>query len=244
MRRISFNKIFWGILLIIGAVLLITDASGVIKTDGITPFNIIFGVILLACFINSIIKLSFTGMMFSLAFLCILFSDLLHLGKITPWPVLLAATLGSIGLNLIFPKRKTVYYKRTYVDTDYAKKNNTVEGKVVEESTEDGDIINITSSFGGGTKYLDSKNLKTVNIKCRFTGMDIYFDKAQVPGGTLTVNIDSSFSGIKLYIPDNWNINNTISNTAGVVNMDGNKGGDGPVVVIKGTINCGGIDII
>ena len=43
-------------------------------------------------------------MLFSLAFLIIVNDELLGLEAITPWPVLGAALLGSLGLNLLFPK--------------------------------------------------------------------------------------------------------------------------------------------
>ena len=45
-------------------------------------------------------------MLFSLAFAAILFDEALGIEAITPWPVLGAALLGTIGLNMIFNKNK------------------------------------------------------------------------------------------------------------------------------------------
>lgn len=240
MKKISFGKIFWGILLILGAVLLLINELGIMKTDVFTPFNIIIGVILVACFINSIISRSFTGMLFSIAFLCILFSDLLHLGKITPWPVLVAATLGSIGLNLIFPKKKVSYVDNS-MNTSYV--NGTAEYVNAQTEDNDGEVVNISTSFGGSARYIDSQNLKVVNLQCKFGGMEVYFDKAQVPSGTVVVNINASFSGVELYVPQNWNIQSNISTSLAGVDIAKGKGGNGPTIIIQGSINCGGLDI-
>ena len=255
MKKISFGKVFWGILLILGAILMLADQLDWIKTDSFTPFNIIVGIILLGCFINSIIERSFTGMLFSIAFLCILFSDFLHLGKITPWPVLLAAALGSIGLNLIFPKKKVSFVNNT-MNTSYV--NVEADGQPVYENTEsqtvyedgsikaeyhEGEVVNIATSFSGSARYIDSPNLKVVNIKCNFGGMEVYFDKAQVPSGTVVVNINASFSGIELYIPQNWNVQSNISTSAAGVDIAKGKGGDGPTIIIQGSITCAGLDI-
>lgn len=257
MKKISFGKIFWGILLILGAILMLIDQMGWIKTDGFTPFNIIVGIILAGCFINSIIERSFTGMLFSIAFLCILFSDFLHLGKITPWPVLVAAALGSIGLNLIFPKKKASFVNNT-MNTSYvnmgAKGQTVYEGSCVENQTvcddgsikaeyHDAEVVNIATSFSGSARYIDSQNLKIVNIKCNFGGMEVYFDKAQVPSGTVVVNINASFSGIELYIPQNWNVQSSVSTSAAGIDIAKGKGGDGPTIIIQGSITCGGLDI-
>lgn len=42
---------------------------------------------------------------FSVAFLAIVNSRLLGIEKLVPWPVLGAALLGTIGLNMLFPSR-------------------------------------------------------------------------------------------------------------------------------------------
>lgn len=57
------------------------------------------------------------------------------------------------------------------------------------------------------------------------------------------VNINASFSGIELYIPQNWNVQSSISTSAAGVNIAKGKGGNGPTIIIQGSITCGGLDI-
>ena len=102
------NNIFWGIMLVLGAVLLLAGRMGYL--EGISYGSILLNVALAVFLIKGIFRRSFGTILFSLAFLVIINDELLHLEEITPWPVLGAALLGTIGLNLLFPGFK--YGKR------------------------------------------------------------------------------------------------------------------------------------
>mgnify|MGYP006893000712 FL=1 len=67
------------------------------------------------CFIDGILYLAlfkwypqreFLGNPVSIAFICIIYDDWLGITALTPWTVLGAALLGSIGLSLIFKKKE------------------------------------------------------------------------------------------------------------------------------------------
>lgn len=62
------------------------------------------GILYLALF-NGIRNVNFWEILFSIAFICIIYDDWLGITALTPWTVLGAALLGSIGLSLIFKKR-------------------------------------------------------------------------------------------------------------------------------------------
>ena len=96
------KKVFWGVLLLLGAVALLVNRMGFLEGFGF--WSILFSAILVGTLVKGLAKRSFGEILFSLAFLVIVNDELLHLEAITPWPVLGAALLGTIGLNILFPR--------------------------------------------------------------------------------------------------------------------------------------------
>ena len=97
------KNVFWGILFLLGACAVIAGQLGFL--EGIGFWSILFSLVLAAVLIRGIIRRSWGMILFSIAFLCIINDRLLGIEKLTPWPVLGAALLGTIGLNLLFPRR-------------------------------------------------------------------------------------------------------------------------------------------
>ena len=97
------KNVFWGILFLLGACAVIAGQLGFL--EGIGFWSILFSLVLAAVLIRGIIRRSWGMILFSIAFLCIVNDRLLGIEKLTPWPVLGAALLGTIGLNLLFPRR-------------------------------------------------------------------------------------------------------------------------------------------
>ena len=85
-----------------GAAALLLSRLGFLR--GVGFWAIVCNIFLASVLVKGIAKRSFEKMLFSLAFLIIVNDELLGLEAITPWPVLGAALLGSLGLNLLFPK--------------------------------------------------------------------------------------------------------------------------------------------
>ena len=82
----------------------------VISKFGILPdigvFSIILTVFFLWLFVEGIRNVNFWEILFSIAFICIIYDEPLGITALTPWTVLGAAFLGSIGLSLIFGGKK------------------------------------------------------------------------------------------------------------------------------------------
>lgn len=97
------DNVFWGVVLILAAVYIIINSFGFMPDVSVVRLGV--AVICGVVFFKSLAGLEFGGMLFSLAILLILFDDQLGITEITPWPVLMAALLGSIGLNMIFGNR-------------------------------------------------------------------------------------------------------------------------------------------
>lgn len=194
----KLEKIFWGLLFITLAVVMIINPMGLL--EDLSVIQILLGIILGAWFIKSVIHFSYAGILFSLAFLCIIFNKELDITNITPWPVLLAATFGTIGLHYLFPHSSHHYFK-------HKNKFNTFT------TTETDETFNVDTSFGENIKYISSKNLKSGDIDCAFGSVKLYLDNAMLSADGTTINIDASFSGIEIYVPKDWQIVNKLYNT-------------------------------
>ena len=106
------RNIFWGILFVLGAIGLVIGKMGFLSD--VNPFSLGFSVILGAIIIDSLFRLNYAGILFPIAFLCIIYDKQLGITALTPWTVLIAALFGSIGLSMIFPK-KNKFFKNLFL---------------------------------------------------------------------------------------------------------------------------------
>lgn len=190
------RNIFWGILFVLGAIGLVIGKMGFLSD--VNPFSLAFSVILGAVIIDSLFRLNYAGVLFSIAFLCIIYDKQLGITTLTPWTVLIAALFGSIGLSMIFPKKNKFYEKKSYYNIE--------DGESIK--VEDEGNIKISSAFSGGTKFINSDKFVSADISCKYSGLEIYFDNAVMAENTAVLRLDVSFSGLELYIPKNWNVEN------------------------------------
>lgn len=226
------NNIYWGALFLIIAAMIILSGLGLI--EGIGIYSLIFTVFWGAVLLDGIVKFDAAKILFSIAFLCIVWDEQLHIESITPWPILLAAALGSIGLSMIFGGKRR--HKFVY---DNASRNATIE--------EDGNqVVRCESRFSATVKYVTSDNLQQVIVKNEFSGMSIYLDKAIVPNRRLEVFVNNSFGGIDMYIPSNWIVENNLNSTFGGIDEEGRRSAtdsETVTLVLTGKMDFGGITI-
>ena len=183
--RMSRNsgKILWGLLFLLGAVYLI--ASKIWSLPGISVFNVILGVFCVWVLIEGIRHVNFWEILFPIAFICILFSPQLGLSAFTPWPVLGAALLGSIGLSMIFKPKKHHEW------TDASTHGNSF-GSNSEQC--DGENLRFDNSFGESIKYINTDNLCSVSVDNSFGEVSLYVPRAW----NVDVNVDKAFGGINM----------------------------------------------
>lgn len=224
------ERIFWGLFLVIAGLALIVSKLGYFS--GVNLFSLVATVFLVAIIIKSVFKMNFAGILFPLAFIGILFDDQLGITAITPWTVLIAATLGSIGLSIIFPKKKK-WYGRNY---DY-------DCNVID--VEDDSHIKLETLFSGSVKYVNSDSLEQVDLKCSFGGSTVYFDNAKLSGGKAIVRLDVNFAGVELYVPKTWTVVSNANISLGGID-EKNKGiGNGEnILTLVGNVSFSGIEII
>ena len=188
------EKIFWGLVLILGGIFLIISKLGYFPD--VNVFSLLLTVFLVIVIVKSLRPINFAGILFPIAFICIIYDKQLGITNITPWTVLIAALLGSIGLSMIFHKHTK------WVNT----KHNCEDYKFEKIDVEDESNVRFKTSFGASIKYINTDKFEQADFNCSFGAMKVYFDKAIMSKNNAIVRINASFSGIELYVPKTWNI--------------------------------------
>jgi len=246
------KDIFWGLLLVLAAIFIIVDRLGYFPQIGVV--KIFITIVLIAIMLKSIIRVRFSGILFPIAFLCIIYAEQWNITALTPGPVLGTALLASIGLSMIF-KKDDYWCHHAHWNHDHWRhsdwhnrdwrKDNSGENfeQVINEP--DGNVVNCTVSFGSSMKYINTDNFEKANIRCSCGSMKVYFDKAVVSSGHAEIYLDISLSGVELYIPKTWNVVYDVNITLGGIDEKNRKtASDSPVVTIKGSISLSGVEII
>lgn len=225
------ENVFWGLLLVLAGAYIIINNLGFMPDVNVV--KLIVAILCVVTFIKSVVQVEFGGMLFSLAILVIIFNRELGLSAITPWPVLVAALLGSIGLNMIFGDSAKRKYKR----------KKSLDDKNPDFVT--GDDVVITGSFNAYKKNISSDNFTSARVSGKFCGMEISFDDAVIQDGTAVVKLDVSFSGVEFYVPYSWKVVNNADCMFGGFEEHRSKGSkeEGPTLVFEGNIRFGGVEI-
>lgn len=226
------NNTFWGVVLLLAGIYIIIHHLGFLPDVNVVRLAV--AVVCAVVFVRSLIRIEFGGMLFSLAILAILFSRELNLTAITPWPVLLAALLGSIGLDMIFGSRAGRFRR--------GKRDAVLDGT---DEFVSGDEIVVRCLFNGTKKSISSDDFTKAKFFCKFGGLEVSFDDAVIQHGTASVELDVNFGGVELYIPQSWQIANHIDCMFGSVDEHrrGRDAGEGPTLVLDGNVRFGGVDI-
>ncbi|AJD32647.1 hypothetical protein AAGC94_07690 [Clostridium sporogenes] len=228
------HRIFWGVFLIVAGIFLIINKLGYLPD--VNVFSLLLTVFLVVVIMKSLLRINFAGILFPSAFICIIYDKQFGITNITPWTVLIAALLGSIGLSMIFHKRpKWVNNKHNHEDYKFEKID-----------IEDESHVKFKSSFGASIKYINSNNFQQADFDCSFGAMKVYFDNAIMSNDNdAIVRINASFSGIELYVPKNWNIDDKTNVFLGAIS-EKNKSDKTTTntLTIIGDITFSGVEII
>lgn len=229
---------FWGVLLLVGAAALLADKLGLIKGFGF--WSCFWSVLLITILVKGVIRRRFGRVLFAAAFLVIVNDELLHLETITPWPVLLAALLGTIGLKLLFPGMggRTGHILRIG-DGQMASDAGLTAGNGVWI----GDA-NFSNVFGGSVKYITG-GFRKIEVENVFGSTEIFFADAVPLDGAGQVEVECVFGSVKLYVPSTWKVS---INTENVMGSSGENGRacpeDGNELQISGDVVFGSLEVI
>lgn len=223
------SKMFWGVLFIALAVLLIVTQLGLVNIH-MSIWTLLLTVFFGVSALSSLLHKRATGFLFSIAFLIIIYDEPLGLEAITPWTVLIAALLASIGCHILFPASK----KHTHYAQDIQDKKTVKDGHV-----------DIKESFGSCIRYIDSQNMEDITITNRAGMMKIYFDQADIKGQDINCYLYMSCAMLELYIPKTWKVKNCTDSVLSYIDMEMF---DHNIVehtmILKGKINLSEVKII
>ena len=108
------------------------------------------------------------------------------------------------------------------------------------------DFVDSTTIFGGLKKIIISKNFKGGDIVNVFGGSELDLTQADM-NGEAVLEITTIFGGTKLVVPSNWDIKSEAVMIFGGIEdkrkMTTMPEAPGKVLVLKGTVIFGGIDI-
>ena len=227
------ESIFWGILLILAGIFLIVSKLGYFPH--VNVFSLLLTVFLVVVIGKSLLRLNFQGVLFPIAFICIIYDKQLGLTAITPWTVLMAALLGSIGLSMIFHKHvKWINHKHNHEDYKFEKID-----------IEDESHVGFKNSFGASIKYINTDSFEQADFNCSFGAMKVYFDNAIMSNENAVVRINASFSGMELYIPKTWSVNDKTNVFLGSIDeKNRNNQTTTNTLTLVGDISFSGVEII
>lgn len=227
------KNIFWGVAFLLLAAVLLASKLGYL--EGLSFWPILMSIILIAFLVKGIIRGSFGTILFSLAFLIIVNDELLHLEAITPWPVLGAAFLGTIGLKMLFP-RFGGRWQRFFFKKEHS--------GILSGESRNGRFISYGNVFSSAVKYV-SGEVECVDIENVFGSMNVYFVDAYLPEGKVDVNLDSVFGSVVLYVPANWTVTRNLEKVFANIKENGRCTPDGiHEMCLRGDNVFGGITIV
>jgi predicted membrane protein len=159
------------------------------------------------------------------------------------WPVVFIA----IGAFIIIRPRRASWSQSSWWDEKKSKASE--QGATIldeEESWSQDDYIDTTSIFGGAKKHILSKDFKGGDIVNIFGGTELNLTQADIKG-TVVLEITTVFGGTKLIVPSNWEVKSEAVTIFG--GLEDKRSITAPaempakVLVLKGTVIFGGIDI-
>lgn len=164
------------------------------------------------------------------------------------WPVLVIL----FGLFIIFKprrKRRERYWKKwqKHHGRHHRRYSNRYDMNCYQEETENEDTLEYTVFMGGVKKNILTKNFKGGEVVAVFGGTELNLLQADFEH-TATLEITAVFAGVKMIVPANWEVQSELVSAFGSiedkrpvqpkVNEESSK-----VLVLKGTVFFGGIDI-
>lgn len=199
--RRKWSKLFWGLFLILMGIFLVISKMGLVK--GIGFWSIFFTTIFAALFIRGLVKRNFTAIFFSIAFLCIIYDDQLGITALTPWTVLLAALLLSVGMNILFHKKGSYRKYVKFMDDD-KDDDGSEEGSGGSGSSVYGEKIYQKNCFSTQSKYINPEMFERGMFENSFGSMNIFFENVATQKKEAYLEIENSFGDMNIYIPSSW----------------------------------------
>ena len=232
------GKIFWGVALILLAVLLVLDAFHVFAPleavlGNISLWRLVLGICLLFVVVKFLCRARFAAIFVPLALIFMLFEENISVlcGAVTPnlvnnWTLLLVAILLSAGVHVLtsaFRKRRKT---NAIIDAAFSEGGHKAGG-----------------SLGRHTVYIDSESLAPNFVESSFGACEIHFQNVENyhGGGTLRVELD--FGRMEIFVPRAWKVMLCVEQSFSSVDQR-EPPADGLTLKIIGEVNFSSLCII
>lgn len=246
-KRIGW-RVFWGVLFLIAACAVVLNQIGFFGSFTLGIWTIIFSVVLIVVFINSLVHGFWFGIFIPIVCAGYLYRVPIGFDSgLNWWPIMGAALLVSIGFTILFHRKNKWLPGQRW--QDYKTENFGSAGKENFKhviNTEDGSDIYERTSFGSTIKYINSENMERAQLESSFGAMKVYFDNAKIPSGKANIILNISFGAIEIYLPKEWRVIDNMQRSASGVE-EKNKNAptdDSPVVTLSGTASFSALTIL
>lgn len=197
-KKSHARSLFWGIVLIAAAILLLLDGLHIFTFDtlGLTPFRLFLVVLCAGWLIWELVRLKLSiiflpmGLLFLLLEAPIAYSLGYENGDIiNNWIVILVVLLLTVGLHCVLPKR--------------------VGGK--KKLSMMGDF----NKCGSSDLYFDSADLSDARISDIVGNVNVFFSNQENYPGDQTVYISDIAGRVKIHLPQTWLVITHVSDCVG-----------------------------
>ena len=237
--KFKYSNFIWGTFLLLAAIFVLVNQLTGFTTLGVG--SIIAAILSVLVIVQCIAHLNITLLPIPVAVLYIVFQAPLNFPEIKIWILITAAILASIGLGILFPKKRRIGYHKF----EHGNKPEYQQQIRTEDSNPDNNP-SFNVNFGGISRRLRADSLETVQLSCNFGGMEIFLDGVELNPNGATAEINCSFGAIKLFIPRHWRIIDRINCTLGGVDIEKNftaSTENAPKLTLNGSVSFGGIEV-
>jgi hypothetical protein len=251
-KRAGLWRVFWGLFFLAAAAAVLLSALNIFTFGGINISWLILGIFLAALAIASLFKLQWLGVFAPIAGLLTIDTCQTHyLGLSTEviWPIWVAAVLLSIGFGILFHRSHGRWYHVGHIRHDTHTKfdrHHPDKHENVINQDDDSEVF-VDVNMGATIKYVNTDDFQSAVLNCKLGSIKVYFDNAKIKGDSALVDINSTMSGIELFVPRNWRIIDSTSKTmSGIDEQNAPRFTDRvdeKTVTLTGSLTRSGIEI-
>ena len=230
----TWERVFWGIVFLAAAVLIILYATGVNLgvVAEIPVIDLILGVILVAWIIARLVKVDIPGIFLPLGLLFCIFEDeiavwtgkialadkaaFVHGSLLNHWIVLLIIVLLTVGTSLLF--------RPLHQKWKSAKNYKSNRGS-------------------SSTVYIDCQSFTTQTVTNELGSTNVWFSNKESYAGGGVLVVQNELGAIVVHVPKEWQLACNITKDLGSVSVPGTGTPGGKLLTISGHCDLGSISV-
>ena len=227
--RFKPSNFAWGMCLLLIAALVLVNQFSDFTDIGIG--SIVAIILALVFIVHCVARLNFAPLPIPVAVLYVVLQAPLELPAIQTGPIIVAAVLAYIGLDMLLPGKR---WRRKFRQSR------------VHVETSDGNNPSVNVNFGETSRHLQADALETAQLNCSFGAMEIFMDRTELGPNGAEIFVSCKFGAIELSVPGHWQIVDRVDCLAGSVEI--RKGfaspqDNAPRLTLSGRVSFGAIEV-